>query len=700
MCYRTLQPYLLLLLSLLFAQCQKEATPLPGLVPNHSKEGPLIVDGNSNALKSATLVETQLDDPLPNPYTVANMTAAWNALYPDRPFPKLPITDLYVRFEPKNLGELVQLEAAVAGFEFEGNPVGDNDPFLVDHPLDREVLVYGDYYVDPTVPSGEIPPYYGVVKPDFQVPTGMTYTILEELVLAPYASFLTMEAHRRVGLDYVGHAGQPLELCGPECPNYPACLQADVPCAGGTIHPLPVPCDPTLGYFPHCSNSGWSGLPDPPAPPTTQPNDCGCYINTDPLRPSGCIQVEDTQLGWEPVRQVEIQVQHWFRCSVVRSSHLGCWRVQEAYPNGFQGQVLWRNRWATMRLLRVGDPYHYGLVVAQNLGNFRGGNYNDIRIQHRRYGANSDVRKAHWIASTAMNALFEYNGYAHSSRENIGYTPTGMDVLLVNASTGGAAAPMLGKLQEGGFMHIDLSTIDLAGGLSLSTRLVAQGFLGIVASIALQRLVAHAPDVVLGYGPYDGTTTSDVIKATLYHEYAHTAHYQGLPSAARAPYWSSNIDWIVDNTQNGTNPPYGNYDGSVDAERCAIIELWGFHMGWYLADLQYGENCVASSFFSDQDRIEAARFIYRRAEEFDPNDGRSNSWIPQGLPFDLLDGIAHLSNPNIVDPVNDQIQGVTNQQIFRAITTNTPETMNEFKRTIKSYQRSPLVDSLFAEYNY
>ena len=95
------------------------------------------------------------------------------------------------------------------------------------------MVVQGDYYQDPNSTPDVVPPHYGVVKPDFVVPAGITATVLEELVLAPNASFLTIEAHRRLGLDYVGENGEVIELCDPSCPNFPHCLSTNGGCSGG-----------------------------------------------------------------------------------------------------------------------------------------------------------------------------------------------------------------------------------------------------------------------------------------------------------------------------------------------------------------------------------------------------------------------------------------------------------------------------------
>lgn len=130
------------------------------------------------------------------------------------------------------------------------------------------------------------------------------------------------------------------------------------------------------------------------------------------------------------------------------------------------------------------------------------------------------------------------------------------------------------------------------------------------------------------------------------------------------------------------------------------MEMWGFHIGPYMADLTYEiENRISRSQSAQLDK-EANRFIYRILERYNPNSRNANAWIPQGLPLDLIDDNSQLTSLGITDPVKDQVQGFTNKQIFDAITSNTPERMNVFRNNIKSYNSSNWVDTLFSEYKY
>ena len=81
---------------------------------------------------------TVLGGPKPNPFARSVMTQAYNNIYePD--VAQVPFTHLYVRFLPADAQQYRKL-GDIEGLE------------MVDFPLDRVILVHGDYYHDPTIP--------------------------------------------------------------------------------------------------------------------------------------------------------------------------------------------------------------------------------------------------------------------------------------------------------------------------------------------------------------------------------------------------------------------------------------------------------------------------------------------------------------------------------------------------------------------
>lgn len=107
-----------------------------------------------------------LGDRLENPYKTENISKAIRSLYPtkaDRVDVKT--TNLYVRFLPADDRQYDQL--IEMGLE------------LVDHPLDYDIVVDGDWYHDPDVPEEDVTWQYAVVSPDFQFPD-IRYEIIDE----------------------------------------------------------------------------------------------------------------------------------------------------------------------------------------------------------------------------------------------------------------------------------------------------------------------------------------------------------------------------------------------------------------------------------------------------------------------------------------------------------------------------------------
>lgn len=141
-----------------------------------------------------------LGEKLNNPYALDVMQAAVKSLTPaGKSVPTLTVTDLYVRFLPKDSTELAIL------YDVEKLE-------LFDYPLDYEVMVEGDYYHDPSIPEGNPTWLYTTVAPDYEFPD-VEYEILEACHIPQEVSVkssssatfspedLEREAYRLAGLD-------------------------------------------------------------------------------------------------------------------------------------------------------------------------------------------------------------------------------------------------------------------------------------------------------------------------------------------------------------------------------------------------------------------------------------------------------------------------------------------------------------------
>lgn len=151
----------ILLMSLALMSCSKEDV--------HSERG---IDYSYG--KDLTHEMIVLGERLENPYKTENMRKALKSLYPtkaDRV--DLRTTNLYVRFLPADEQEYDALTAAGV--------------LLLDHPLDYDILVDGDWYHDPQVPGGNITWQYAVVPEDFDFPD-IRHEVIDECYIAEHDS--------------------------------------------------------------------------------------------------------------------------------------------------------------------------------------------------------------------------------------------------------------------------------------------------------------------------------------------------------------------------------------------------------------------------------------------------------------------------------------------------------------------------------
>lgn len=693
---------------LIWSSCKKENDLITTTTnqPN-PKNKTIIVGGSENLLKSDPNEKTILGEIRVNPYTVENMTAAWNQIYPNYPQTALPKTHLYVKFNPQSAEELRNLNEAVK----------DAGAFLYDYPLEYEVVEMGHYYVAPQTKIDEITAHYAVVTPTFSF-SGFSHTIVDELVLAPYNSYLTAEAFRRTDNDYHDHLGNLVSFCSSTCAQYPACLAYNVGCEGeGGIQALPAPCLPGSSAWPFCLGINTPASPvGPVGAGGTTINACGCPINDNGNMPSGCVELEDSQLGWEGVKSVEVHIKDgWFMGRSVWTTNEGCWSINENFFGEVTGFVIWNNSRITVRGVRELDEYldffGYGTPVKQNLGQFAGA-VNDIQIRHNRFPADADDRmeRMFWFASTANNAAFEYDFYA--DQEGMGRAANNLEVLLANTNND-ASAPMLSHLMDDPRISFTVGAGIAIGGVAQSSfsnfwlQLVpGVGTLlpptGSVAYYAIAGyFVANVPDVVYSYGA-NGTAfpLSDRVKETFFHEYAHSAQYEGLTNDPNM-YWLGNVIQIISNAaQHGQNLSYGLRNGQ-NYERTGIIEAWGHYIALFMTDLHYDE---LHSLGTPTDRN---KWIYddgdSRGEVHTPNLASTTNWIPWGVMWDLFDDATHNNPPlSIPDGVNDQVTGLTNAQLFNAVTNNSPEYFSDVRNAVVNNQpgQTNEINDLFTSYGF
>lgn len=111
---------------------------------------------------------------LNNPYSISNMTEAYNNLAAQKIFslitPDIRVTHYYIKFTPANIDEYELLKA-------------NKNLTLYDYPLDYEIVQGGNRYHDKSLPI-ETPTYqYGVIKVGKTIPNASNYEVLSELYI-------------------------------------------------------------------------------------------------------------------------------------------------------------------------------------------------------------------------------------------------------------------------------------------------------------------------------------------------------------------------------------------------------------------------------------------------------------------------------------------------------------------------------------
>lgn len=523
----------------------------------------------------------------PNPYTVENMTQAWNALYPAHAVQELPATHVYLKFTPQDWEEVELLE--------------EHDLTLFHYPLQNEVIQQGDYYVEPGKTEEDVPSFWISMPVDYVPPT-TNYEILDYLVLPPDNSFLTAKAFVQKGFQPIGTegGGKLIDECEPGCELYPYCFVCvDLGCNWSGTNPisLPVGCQPGSPDWPRCLEEECGTGPS--EPPT---NACGCPMPGNRRKPAGCIRVADTQIGPDPVRRARvITANGWFSWRFTYTDDQGCWKTDHTVGrfNKLRMWVRFKNGRLSVYEGSLNRPVNFVVALTDNRGTISGPPYNNINILYGNSAALGGKAKANWVASHVLNGSAEFD--ENAAADGFALPPSNVRVLISSLSSR-ASAPMFRKLAPIRKLVPDFVQI----------------LLGIPGQIFLAGINRLLPDVFLGIT----AVPSDVVKSIIYHEFAHASHAM----VVGAGYWERVIRHTIRNNGRGT-PPFANNDAS-DAGPTGIAESWADHLENEYANRTYGSAAsigggTASGLDPWAFRNEVSRL--------------SRGWVPSGLWNDLID---------------------------------------------------------------
>jgi hypothetical protein len=616
-------------------------------------------DWNGDSVLTPTILGYHLVN---NPYSVSVMQQAAVNLYGNAN--GITANKKYVRFKPSGDAQLEQLD--------------NLDLDLFDYPLDYEVVQEGDYY-DQGLPSEEIPWLYTVVDIAFVPPAGIQYETLANLYVPADDIYLENEAFRITGnpvesLDcdnsLVDKTAKTSRVAVPQCPpdyhwdyGLHQCVANDCP----------------SGYH-------WDGsacVPDAPPPPPPPPPS---------KQPSGQILVFDNAIGNNvPVRQTRVVLKRFLKIDRTYTNDNGNFSSGKHFHNKVNIVVKFKNNLMRATAIRGARYWQMFFPIKHGLGKYSG-NLSNLSFVFTE--ATDRVSRAYrnWWAAQLMNAYLEYN--QHAAALGTGILPTDLRIVLtawIDARGSGSTVMDYHRTNESQppreFFQYFLADPATTTGASILNN-IQSGFF-------------HFIDMTLGYR-VRVQWSSDRIKALMYHEMTHAAHFQKVGQQ-----WWNSLVYAEEFTITGSPAaldPYGNGTDGVASEYISVAESWAEYLARVMCDRQYGASSQevlgwTRNYFNNIPRPLTSHLNY--LEDYDPHDANNPfRWIPEGLYYDLFD--ANNETIGTGGPVNDGVAGYTSSQMFNALdadVTSMPQYRTRLLQENGNNQLPQVID-LFAQYGY
>lgn len=373
-------------------------------------------------------------------------------------------------------------------------------------------------------------------------------------------------------------------------------------------------------------------------------------------RPQGYIRVRNTATGRaDPVVGVKVKTRRWFKWAKGWTNSQGFYRVNRGYRRSVRYTVVFKNT----RGFKI-----WPSTISISSARYRAG-------KHSKYGHSItfNTNSVGWRWSTVNNATVKYLDYC--TEFGIGKPHSNLRI-VANGKSGGGSAPMLRRT----IYHITVSKISIF--LGIPSRL-----LWIVARFVL-------PDIIIKANASQGT---DGVYTTTFHELGHASHYKKVGNG----YWRKYIDKIIDNQLfHASTAPYGSGRGN-NHELVALGEAWGYHIGYFLAIQEFGNN--------------NGELTLNAFENFDPRERPNNTiigrygntnnigwtgWIPGGIMQDLMD-----TNTDLVRTgFRDNASGYSIRNIYDALDSGveTPQAFRERLLRENSNRDEADVRDLFEAY--
>ena len=572
-----------------------------------------------------------LGNQLPNPYSIGNMQLAVNILNGTNA-ETLIANFHYARLKPTTTEQIEAIE--------------DNEELeLQDYPMDCAVLQDGDYYQDPNEDPEEINWLYTVVPVGYTAPAGMLYEVITPLFLTKNELLENMAESLAAGVQYVSRTTEDgsVEIkrtdVSPEIIYdrhlNPCEFDPEYPCGGG--------------------GGGGGGTSTPPLP-------AGIYVEEQ--RACG---VATTVV---PLRQARMVCKRWFKIWRGYTDDNGRFTVTKRFKNNVKIIVKTKNNNAKVCKVRGARFWQMLFPCKKVLGVVNNNQLPTFRYVFTKPANGSAASKelAYWAATTTLNSVIEFIQY--STEFGLPNPPDKLKIMVTNwgFQRNSGAAPMWNKCNTNTVPNLYV------------LRFIARSNIIGASLTLLVNTIKNQTDLIIGYAStdYDCLLTSHFLKSMVYHELGHAQHF----TQAGCNYWTVERNAIVTELTklDQTNfHPYGTGNDANTAPIIATTEMWGNHCEKIYANRYFGDGGAeaAPNFLSliqgtnwgnpntifstaTVGRIRNLNANLAAIEGFNPNRIIDvHRWIPQRLPYDLLDA----RNDNNT-PIIDNVDGFTNLQIF------------------------------------
>ena len=623
-------------------------------------------------------VATQLGPALVgSPYSVSIMQQAAINIYGTTQ--GITANRKYIRYKPSTLGQLDSLV--------------NTDIELFDYPLDREVVEEGDYYPQPGIGESEIPWFYSVVNIDYQQLSGIQYEELAQVYIPDDDLYLENEAFRITGNPVENFdCGDPAALSNSTTsqskqivPNVPQCPDGfhwDY-----SLHEC-IENNCPFGYHWDGSQCVPDAPPPPPAPPASK-------------QPTGQILVRDFKNivgGFQDVavRRTEVVLRRFLKVERVYTNDQGNFLSAKHFHNRVNILVKFKNSSITTRGLKGIRLWQTLLPIEQGIGKYSGDLRNVNWVFTSPQMGNSKANR-NWWAAQLMNAHIEFN--ENAAILGVGSIPNNMHVLVTawRAGAGAGSTPM--NRHRNSFQFSD----------ALLQQFLVQpngAYWGqVYNNVYNNNGVLRRMDMTFGYNT-DFAIESDIVKEIMYHEFAHSAHFNKVGEN----WWNDLVySESYETSRFGVNDnrsPYGIGDDGFLSDYMSLAESWAEHVGRSIADRVYGLNSTAfgeqGEFYDNNFYITGSSHV-NYLEDFSPF--RTNDpfhWIPDGLYYDLMDDRNDQFVPNPRVLINDAVFGYINQQFFNALESDVRSLPAFRQRLLQQNGNNQLneVTQLFNAYGY